>query len=136
MSRAILMMVWLVAGYGCRVYDCMSHDLQVVAEGTRVQSMTLHGPGCANAVMDSDLPVPGVARTSSCGKGFAPNCQYYYLAPHAVGDCVVHFVFEDGQTLDKTATFEHLESEHCGGYYSRAERSWELGALLADAGTR
>ena len=107
----------------------------MVADGKLVRSITLSGPGCEHAVITSDMPVPAAAQSTQCGDRFAPYCEYYYIEPHAAGDCNVHIDFDDGTSFDKTATFAFSADEHCGGYYPRGSGSWNLGELIGDAGS-
>jgi hypothetical protein len=130
-----LIIAWSAVGCGTSIYDCSDRAIQVSTRGKLVKSLELSGPGCDNAVVTSDMPLPAADQSTQCGSGFTPYCEYYYIDPHAAGDCNVHIVLDDDEAFNKTATFYFSNDEHCGGYYTRGENSWNLGALLDDAGS-
>ena len=134
-ALAPLIIAWSAMGCGKSIYDCSERAIQVSARGRLVQTLELSGPGCENAVVTSDMPLPASDPSTQCGSGFSPHCEYYYIDPHAAGDCNVHIVLDDGQTFDKTATFYFSNDEHCSGYYPRGDNSWNLSSLVADAGS-
>jgi hypothetical protein len=130
-----LALVWFMMGCGKPIYDCSDHAIQLVTHAKFVTSITLSGPGCEHAVITSDMPLPAAEQSTQCGDGFAPYCEYYYIDPHAAGDCNVHIGFDDGTSFEKTATFVFSPDEHCGGYYPHGSDSWNLGDLTGDAGS-
>ena len=137
----VLLCVALVAGCGGGVeVNCLRNQIQIATRGMLVKSLTLSGPGCDNATIMSDYPLPeapdSVRRDAGfMSSGFTPYCQYYYIKPGASGECTVHIELESGVAVDKTTSFSYSNGGSCPGYRIQGSWTWMLTDLFADAGS-
>jgi len=99
--------------------------------------MTLSGPACQSAEIDSTIvSSPGSSSAKQYNR-FMPGAWDYVVKPSAPGECTIAVTLADTSVMEHTVefTYSNGDSNHCCVGYFTTNSYWYLGDSTADSGS-
>ena len=117
--------------------ECSPTDLVISTGASRVEAMTLSGPACQSAEIDSTIVSSPGSSSAKQYNEFMPGAGDYVVKPSASGECTITITLADASVIERTVEFRYSNGDSnqcCVGYFT-TDSYWYLGDSTADSGS-